>query len=105
MFDLKIETIENKLCIVVENYVSPIPSGPDTFYHDVIAYLIDAGYEVNGYEREYLFIKDNDVIYDGTFVTNACFWNAIIELYETGKTTLGVIDADMTEEIINDWFR
>lgn len=106
--DLKIEIKDGKMCIEVENYERPANQEPgynaDSFYNAALQAVIDAGYEINGYEREMLYIKDDDKIYDGTFVTNACFWNAFIELYETGKTSLGALDDDLFDEYVSDWF-
>ena len=94
---------DNKLSLIV-----PFPHNYkefDLFFEHVWEALTDMGFELNGLlDGSELLIKDDDIIYNGAFVTNACYWNAFKELFETGKTALHQVEKEDIEDSINEWF-
>jgi hypothetical protein len=75
-----------------------------TFFYDVFDILNNGDWRANAYEYSYLFIDTFDNIYNGARACNCGVWNAIIDLYERGYTTLHAVDHEDIEEIRADWF-
>jgi len=75
----------------------------DTFFNAVFDNL-NEDYQTNGTRYEYLFIDTFNNVYNGTFCTNTCFWNAIFDLYETGRALLHALDPEDSEEVRAEWF-
>jgi hypothetical protein len=101
--DLETGTLE----LILEDCDLDLIMDPVKFYWSVIENL-NYDYNVNGLRPEdgatYLYVDTYSAVYDGAFVTNACYRNAIFDLRNTGRAVLhAVTDPDDIEDIKTNW--
>jgi len=93
----------------MEDVKISIPEGhaytnKDIFYLDVFDAISDE-YEINGYNKELLYIKSCDAIYSGACACNAFVQNSIMDMFEEPYSgTFHAVDDDDKENIITDFF-